>query len=197
MMSSTLAAVLDLLGHRGTVAQQLPEEIAVHAQRAPRHDVVERRHAAEQRDVLERARDAAGRRLVRPHLGARLALERDAAVLRRVEAVDHVEHRGLAGAVRADDRADLALADVERDVGDRLHAAEGERDVLDRRGSPRRPRSRCRSAPSRGLLHRLRRHRIGLHVADRDARARASPCGRPRRSLRSRCRRSSSRHRAP
>src|SRR5581483_6571455 len=66
------------------------------------------------------------------HLGACLPLEGDAALLRRVEAVDDVEHRGLAGAVRADDGADLALADVERDVGDRLHAAEGERGALDR-----------------------------------------------------------------
>ena len=41
-------------------------------QRAAGQDVVERRHAAEQRDVLERARDAAGGRLVRPHL-ARVA----------------------------------------------------------------------------------------------------------------------------
>ena len=47
----------------------------------------------------------------------------------------HVEHRALAGAVRADDGADLVLAHVEADVGQRLHAAEGERDVLERRGS--------------------------------------------------------------
>src|SRR5207244_9865435 len=51
---------------------------------------------------------------------------------RVVEAVDDVEHRGLAGAVGPDDGANLALADVERDAGDRLDAAEGERDVLDR-----------------------------------------------------------------
>src|SRR5437868_8821487 len=52
-------------------------------------------------------------------------------MLRPVEAVDHIEHRGLAGAVRPDNGADLALADVERHVGDRLHAAERERHVLD------------------------------------------------------------------
>src|SRR5262249_14155724 len=38
----------------------------------------------------------------------------------------------LAGAVGADDGADLALTHVERDVGQRLHAAERERHVLDR-----------------------------------------------------------------
>ena len=36
----------------------------------------------------------------------------------------HVEHRALAGAVGADDGADLVLAHVEADVGQRLHAAE-------------------------------------------------------------------------
>ena len=170
MMSSTRAAVLDLLGHRGAVAQQLPEEVAVHAQRAPGEDVVERRHAAEQRDVLERARDAAARP---PRAGASCAgraLEGDAALLRRVEAVDHVEHRGLAGAVRPDDRADLALADVERHVGDRLHAAEGERHVLDRED-----RLAGRDLVAGGCPHAafsigFAAHRMGLHVADRDAR---------------------------
>ena len=44
---------------------------------------------------------------------ARLAREGDRALLRVVDAVDHVEHRALARAVRADDRADLVLADVE------------------------------------------------------------------------------------
>src|SRR5690606_41091122 len=47
--------------------------------------------------------------------------------LRRVEAVDDIEHRRLARAVRPDDGADLALADVEGDVGDRLHRSEERR----------------------------------------------------------------------
>ena len=37
------------------------------------------------------------------------------AVLRVIEAVDDVEHRALAGAVRADDGQDLVLADLEAD----------------------------------------------------------------------------------
>ncbi len=53
-------------------------------------------------------------------------------LLRMVDAVDDVQHRALAGAVRPDDRADLVLADVERDVGQRLHAAERERDAFER-----------------------------------------------------------------
>ena len=71
-----------------------------------------------------------GRR-VRAHAAASLATERDAAFLRMLEAVDDVEHRALAGPVRADDRADLVLADVEADVGERLHATKAQADVLD------------------------------------------------------------------
>ena len=100
--------------------------------------VLEHRHAGEQADVLERARDA---RLLRHQvvrhaleqeqravavaqaagaaLGQRLDLvpdravavrERDAPLGRLVEAGDAVEHRGLAGAVRADQRGDVAAA---------------------------------------------------------------------------------------
>ena len=65
------------------------------------------------------------RRLVGAHAGSPFALVGDVPFLRPVETVDAVEHRGLAGAVRPDDGAHLAFADVEGDVADRLHAAEG------------------------------------------------------------------------
>src|ERR1700677_4325692 len=122
----------DLLGERRAMSQGLPEQALAHAQVSPRHDVVERRHALEQRDVLERARYAVACRFVRAHARARLAAKQDLALLRLVEAVDDVEHRRLAGAVRPDDRANLAFADVERHVGDRPDAAERKRDVLER-----------------------------------------------------------------
>ena len=51
-------AMLDLLLHGRAMAEELPEEVGLHLDRAARHDVVERRHALEQRDVLERAGDA-------------------------------------------------------------------------------------------------------------------------------------------
>src|SRR5262249_60072104 len=104
------ATVLHLLGERRAVTQQLPEEAAPHLQAAAGHDVVERAHAFKQRDVLEGTGDAAARRRVGPHLLARLAAEGDAPFLRLIEAVDDVEQRRLAGAVRPDDGADLALA---------------------------------------------------------------------------------------
>ena len=79
MISSTKLAVLDLLLHGRAVAEELPEEVRLHLDRAARHDVVQRRHALEQSDVLERAGDAAARRLVGAHLRALHALEGDAA----------------------------------------------------------------------------------------------------------------------
>src|SRR5690606_3425476 len=47
---------------------------------------------------------------------------------RPVDAGDRVEHRGLARAVRADQREDLPLPDGEVDPAERLHAAEAHRD---------------------------------------------------------------------
>ena len=70
------APVLDLLGERRPEAQGLPEEPSPHLQVAAGHDVVERRHALEQRDVLEGARDALFGRLVRPHARAGRGRER-------------------------------------------------------------------------------------------------------------------------
>ena len=127
------AAVFDFLIERRTDPQRLPEEVPFHPQAAAGHDVVKRRHAFEQRDVLKRSRDASRCGLVGFHPHARPAAPADGALLRVVEAVDDVEHRGLAGAVRPNDRPYLAFADVERDVGDRFHAAKGERDMLDRK----------------------------------------------------------------
>jgi hypothetical protein len=58
MISSTGEPVLDLFLRAGPTPQHLPEEVLLHLQRASRHDVVERRHALEQRHVLEGARNA-------------------------------------------------------------------------------------------------------------------------------------------
>jgi hypothetical protein len=55
------APMRHLFAQGRAVAQHLPEEVRAHLERAPGHDVVQRRHALEQRDVLEGARDAAAR----------------------------------------------------------------------------------------------------------------------------------------
>ena len=55
--------------------------------------------------------------LVGAQAGDVVAVEEDPAGVERLEAGDQVEQRRLAGAVRTDDAEDLALVDVEGDVG--------------------------------------------------------------------------------
>src|SRR5947208_3352707 len=53
-----------------------------------------------------------------------------AALRGQVETGDEIEQRGLAGAVGADDRKDEAGRDCQAHVFDRVHAAEGNLEVL-------------------------------------------------------------------
>jgi hypothetical protein len=98
--------------------------------------VLQHRGVLEQLDVLEGARNAQRRNLVRGLFGE---LERplrseigDLAGGGRVDAADQVEHRGLAGAVGADQREHLAALHVEADLVDGQHAAEAHAEVLGR-----------------------------------------------------------------
>ena len=68
---------------------------------------------------------------MRIHAAEFLAAKDDLALLRVVDPVEHIEHRALARAVRADDGADLVLLHVEGDLLQGLNAAESERDVFD------------------------------------------------------------------
>ena len=52
-------------------------------------------------------------------------------VLGLVDAVQDVQHRALAGAVRPDDGAHLVLAHIERNVGEGLHPPESEGNAFD------------------------------------------------------------------
>ena len=60
------------------------------------------------------------------------AVEQDAAAAWPQHAGDHVEQRGLAGAVRADHAADFARRHVKADIGDRLQAAKTLAEIFDR-----------------------------------------------------------------
>jgi hypothetical protein len=86
--------------------------------------VLERGHRREQADVLERARHAARKDPVRPRVRDVAPLEEDAARRRPVEPREHVEEGGLPCSVRADDRDDRLLGDVEVHVVDRGQASE-------------------------------------------------------------------------
>ncbi len=89
------------------------------------------------RATLARDGDAMARHAVQRERRAVAMGQRDAAVGRPVEAGDAVEHGGLAGAVRADDGGDVAGARLERQVVDRLQAAEAHGQVGDRQHQPR------------------------------------------------------------
>ena len=117
-------AVADLLALRQAPVQHAAQHARAHAHVAAEHEVVEHGQAAEQRDVLERARDAQRRNRARALAGDVAAFQGDAPAVGPVEAGDHVEQRGLAGAVGADDREDAALGDVDRHAIDRDDAAE-------------------------------------------------------------------------
>ena len=92
------------------------------------HDVLGDRHHRDQHEVLVHHADAVlDRRLGRAELG-RLAVDPDLALVRLVEAVDDVHQRRLAGAVLAEQRVHLALAQVEVDAVVRDDAGEALRD---------------------------------------------------------------------
>jgi hypothetical protein len=129
MMCSTNSR-WDLLAFGRADPQRLQEQVALDAQVAPGHDVVDDAHALEQGQVLEGAGDAHGGHLAAVHVAEGLTLEADAALLRRVDTVDAVQHRTLARAVGPDDGPDLVLAHIERDVGQGLDATERQADVL-------------------------------------------------------------------
>ena len=87
----------------------------------------------EQLDVLEGAGNAQAGHAVR-RLGGQLQQAVGAGVVDlarggRVDAADEVEHRGLAGAVGADQGEHLAPAHVEADVVHGQHAAEADAEV--------------------------------------------------------------------
>src|SRR5690606_35118743 len=100
------------------------------------HEVLERGHPGEEPDVLEGARDPGLLGDAEPfHLLEEVdpvgMVQREAPRGRLVEAGEAVEDRGLAGAVRADDRGDLALVGGERKIRDGNEAAEAHDEVLD------------------------------------------------------------------
>jgi hypothetical protein len=102
---------------------------------APDH-VLERGQVREQPDVLERPRDAALGDLIRLEPGERLAVEDELAFVLLIDAGQHVEQASLAGAVGADQPVDLAVADREADIRERMHPAEALADPLREQGQP-------------------------------------------------------------
>src|SRR5262245_13543463 len=90
-----------------------------------RADVVLDVETAEDRGLLRQIADAEPRALVHRQTRDVVAFELDAATVGLDEPGDHVEHRGLAGAVRAEESYCLAAAHVEACALDYLAAPEG------------------------------------------------------------------------
>src|SRR5579863_8457512 len=84
---------------------------------------------AKQRDILEGAADAQSDHAITAEVLQRTALKLDVAFTEAVEAADAIEQRGLAGTVRTDQAADLAIADIERHAAQGDDAAKAHRDV--------------------------------------------------------------------
>ena len=119
-------------------------KLAAAARRQRQRDVLGDGQRLEQRKVLEHHADAEPARLRRVGDRHRLAFPEDAALVRRKRAVEHLHQRRLAGAVLAEQRVDLAVADIEADVVAGRERAEAlgqplRREQAERRGSGRHP----------------------------------------------------------
>ena len=88
-------------------------------------DIVLDAQPAEDRGFLRQIADAEARALIHRQRGHIEAVEFDASVVGLDQTGDHVEHRGLAGAVRAEQADRLALAHVKAHALDHLAADEG------------------------------------------------------------------------
>ena len=114
---------------------RLVVDLAVRRQEPPHHEfrrpqaldrqqhVVEHGQAREQAGDLERARHAERGAAVALPAGDVLAEQQHLPGARRKNAGDQVEQRGLAGAVRPDDRLAVAGHDLERDAAHGMKAA--------------------------------------------------------------------------
>ena len=107
----------DLVGHRGFGADG-PPPIGAGAEPLGDHepDRFQRREVEEQLIDLEGARHAEPHALVRHRIGDVVAFEHDAAGGRAQHAGQEIDHRGLAGAVRPDQRVPRAFLHREIDV---------------------------------------------------------------------------------
>src|SRR3989304_3267016 len=97
-------------------------------------EVLEHAEAREEVGHLEGAAEAPPVDLVGGQVGDVLALEPDAPARHRVLARDQVEQRGLAGAVRPDDRVAQPRGDLAVDAADDRGAPEGLVDVRELEG---------------------------------------------------------------
>jgi hypothetical protein len=141
--------VPDFLALRQAPIEDAAQDTRTHEHMAPEHEVIEHAQAAEQRDVLERARHAQRCDRARALAGDIAAFQRDASAVRPVETGYHVEQRRLAGAVGTNDGENAALWNVDRYAIDCDNAAEPLGRTLDRHLHSR----RCDAIGTLGNIH--------------------------------------------
>jgi hypothetical protein len=86
-------------------------------------DVLLDGEAAKDRGFLRQVADTEPRALIHRQLRHIMAVELDRAAIRLDQASDHVEHRGLAGAVRTEQADRLAAPDIDADAAHDLPRA--------------------------------------------------------------------------
>ena len=111
-LAGVLARLEFLAAHPGW-PEDRPEEPGPHPRVVPDHHVLDGRHRAEQADVLKGPGDAVLGDDVRPRVRDVSLAEQDPALGRPVQPGQHVEQSGLPRPVRADQRHDGVLRDVE------------------------------------------------------------------------------------
>jgi hypothetical protein len=108
-------AVAHFLAAHARQEQHLGDRIGTDSGMTTGQQVVEHRHVRKQLAVLEGSGKPKLRDVVRQPAGDILAAKADCAVA-AVESADAVEHAGLTGAVRPDQREQLARVDSERNA---------------------------------------------------------------------------------
>src|SRR5690606_16285779 len=109
-------AMTRLLALRPVEIEEGLRDRTAHVEMASDHDVVDDAHPREDVRALEGARKAGPGDRVHRHGADVLAEERDASLLRPVEAAQAVHQGSLARAVGADDGEELVLPNRHRDV---------------------------------------------------------------------------------
>jgi len=104
-------------------AVEVGVDVAVGTEVRAHGQVFAHRQPIEDSPALGHVRDPARDDLVRGDAGERVAVEDDGAAARDEEARDGLERGRLAGAVVAEQRHDLAAADLERDAAQRVDLA--------------------------------------------------------------------------
>src|SRR5262245_4110611 len=111
--------------------RRLPQPLEPVVLLAPQVHVLDDVEVVAEREILVDDLDPELRRVLRAADRHLAAVEDDLALVHRVDAGDALDERGLAGAVVADERHHLARPDLEVDVRQRLHRAEGLRDTAE------------------------------------------------------------------